>query len=334
MSVSSQGTAHRAALADWLEAGAVQWPADFESTLEDWQRAQNPVYGEWRAAWSGRFMPVEAFKHRRVLVDGVAPRVEFRSSGTTPGAPTAVHALDDVAWYDAIALAGFEWFYGDIREWEVLALLPGYLERGQSSLVHMVAAFRRASGAADVEAGFYLRDLAGLRSAVEAGLASGKRVLGVGVTYALLDWADQLGPAPLRGDLTRLTLMETGGMKGTREEWTRAALHEHLRRTTSVPNVHSEYGMTELLSQAYAMENGRFRCPPWLRVVIGDPGDPGAWLGTGRRGRIHLVDLANVHSCAFLATGDVGRAHPDGSFEVLGRFDAAEIRGCNLMVAP
>ena len=330
----SQAAAHRAALADWLEAGAVQWPADFEATLEAWQRSHNPVYGEWRAAWSGRFMPVEAFKHREVLVDGIHTEVVFRSSGTTPGAPTAVHALDDVAWYDAMALAGFEWFYGDIRDWEVFALLPGYLERGQSSLVHMVASFRRASGAADVEAGFYLRDLAGLRSAVEAGLASGKRVLVVGVTYALLDWADQLGPPPLRGYLTRLALMETGGMKGTREEWTRAALHEHLRRMTGVPNVHSEYGMTELLSQAYAMENGRFRCPPWLRVVIGDPGDPAAWLGTGRRGRIHLVDLANVHSCALLATGDAGRAHPDGSFEVLGRFDAAEIRGCNLMVAP
>jgi len=322
----------RAALADWLETGAVEWPADLEAALEAWQRVHNPVYAEWRAAWHGRFMPVEAFKHRRVVADGVAPKVAFRSSGTTPGAPTSVHALDDVAWYDAVALAGFEWFYGNIRDWEVLALLPGYLERGHSSLVHMVASFRRATGAADVEAGFYLRDLAGLRKAVEEGLASGKRVLVMGVTYALLDWADDLGQTPIRGDLSRLTLMETGGMKGTREEWTREAVHAHLRHATGVPHIHSEYGMTELLSQAYAVETGRFRCPPWLRVVIGDPGDPGAWLGTGRRGRIHLVDLANVHSCSFLATGDVGRAHPDGSFEVLGRFDAAEVRGCNLMV--
>jgi non-ribosomal peptide synthetase component F len=121
-------------------------------------------------------------------------------------------------------------------------------------------------------------------------------------------------------------------MKGTRKEWSRDALHAHLRATTGIPQIHSEYGMTELLSQAYALENGRFQAPPWLRVVIGDPGDPGAWLSTGQRGRIHLVDLANLHSCAFLATGDVGRSFPDGSFEVLGRFDAAEVRGCNLMV--
>lgn len=300
--------------------------------MHAFQRANNPVYAEWQAAWPGRFLPVEAFKHRRVMADGLVEAVTFRSSGTTLWAPSAKHALDDVPWYDAMSLAGFEWFYGDITQWEVLALLPGYLERGQSSLVHMVANFRRASGAAEVEAGFFLGDLEGLRMAVEAGLAAGKQVLVVGVTYALLDWADGLAFTPLRGDLSRIVLMETGGMKGNREEWTRDALHAHLREKTGIPNVHSEYGMTELLSQAYALDAGRFRCPPWLRVVIGDPGDPRAWLGTGQRGRIHLVDLANAHSCSYIATGDVGVAHTDGSFEVLGRFDAAEVRGCNLMV--
>ena len=300
--------------------------------MHAYQRANNPVYAEWRSAWPERYLPVEAFKHRRVMANGLRESFTFRSSGTTSGAPSAEHALDDVQWYDAISLAGFEWFYGDIKGWEVLALLPGYLERGQSSLVHMVASFRRASGAADVEAGFFLRDLTGLRMAVEAGLASGKRVLVVGVTYALLDWADDLATSPLRGDLSLVVLMETGGMKGKRAEWTRNALHAYLRAKTGVPNIHSEYGMTELLSQAYALDAGRFMCPPWLRVVIGDPGDPRTWLGTGQRGRIHLVDLANAHSCSYLATGDAGVAHPDGTFEVLGRFDAAEVRGCNLMV--
>lgn len=321
----------REGLADWIEAGCAA-PGDWEVQVENLQRADNPVYREWRSVWPERFLPVEVFKHRRVLLEGAAAATTFRSSGTSAAAATAQHHVDDIGWYDAMALAGFEWFYGDIRSYEVLALLPGYLERGDSSLVHMVAAFRAASGAEDVDGGFYLNDLSGLSRAVEAALGRGKRVLVVGVTYALLDWADRLAGEPLAGDMRALTVMETGGMKGTRAEWTRDALHAHLRAHIGTPHIHSEYGMTELLSQAYATEAGRFRTPPWLRVVIGDPGDPCAWMATGGRGRIHLVDLANVHSCSFLATGDVGRMHADGSFEVLGRFDASEIRGCNLMV--
>ncbi len=321
----------REGLADWVDAGCLP-DADWEGQIAAYQRAHNPVYADWRAAWPERFLPVEAFKHRRVLATGLPPAQTFQSSGTTTTGAPAQHHLDDIAWYDAMALAGFEWFYGDITSYEVLALLPGYLERGQSSLVHMVASFRRASGATDVAGGFFLNDLAGLSDAVARAQQRGKQVLVVGVTYALLDWADHVAVAPLACDAASVTVMETGGMKGTRAEWDRSTLHAHLRERIGTPHIHSEYGMTELLSQAYALEGGRFRTPPWLRVVIGDPGDPRAWKAVGERGRIHLVDLANVHSCSFLATGDVGRLFEDGTFEVLGRFDAAEIRGCNLMV--
>lgn len=322
----------REGLADWIDGGCVGSFAEWADRVEAYQRVVNPVYAEWRRLWPERFMPVEVFKHHQVVAGGVEPTVAFRSSGTTAGARTAQHVVDDLAWYDAMAIAGFEWFYGALSEWEVLALLPGYLERGQSSLVHMVAAFRRASGAQDVEAGFYLHDLPGLSEAVEQAMGRGKRVLVVGVTYALLDWAEALAQTPLSPHREALVIMETGGMKGTRAEWTRPALHAHLRAHIGTDHVHSEYGMTELLSQAYAAEEGRFRTPPWLQVVIGDPTDPRRWCALGERGRIHLIDLANLHSCSFLATGDMGRMHTDGSFEVLGRFDAAEVRGCNLMV--
>jgi len=323
----------RSALLEWVEQGCL--PNEFdqiEKDIEQFQRDFNPVYTEWTESWSGRFLPVEAFKYRSVVATGVKPKLEFRSSGTSAQSKTACHPLDDPSWYDAMALAGFEWQYGSIEEWEVFGLLPGYLERGNSSLVHMVTSFRRHSGADDLESGFFLRDLERLSRAVERALQKGKRVLVVGVTYACLDWVDSLSKMPLRGDTSRIVLMETGGMKGARQEWSRPALHDYLRKGSGILSIHSEYGMTELLSQAYAHEAGRFQLPPWMRVKIGDLAEPESWLPIGRRGRIYLIDLANIHSCSFIATGDVGRAFDDGTFEVLGRYDASEVRGCNLMV--
>lgn len=324
----------RSALAEWIDGGCRdesrrEWIAN---GIEAMQKSRNLVYQEWRASWPERFLPVEAFKFRDVRVSGVSGSLAFKSSGTTLNQSVATHVLDDTGWYDAISLAGFEWFYGAIGDWEVLALLPGYMERGQSSLVHMARNFRRASGTAAVDEGFHLGEFDRLTKAVELALEKGKRVLVIGVTYAVLDWCESLEAQPIRGDLSRVVIMETGGMKGTRAEWTREALHQHIKAHSGVKAVHSEYGMTELMSQAYAQVEGRFRCPPWMQVVIGDPGDPKSWSEIGVRGRIHIIDLANIHSCSFLATGDAGRLHEDGTFEVLGRFDAADVRGCNLMV--
>ncbi len=313
-------------------ADAAAWEA-FAVEVFRVQAVENPVYAQFIAALGVDpgvvcasadipFMPVEAFLHHSV---GFGDTV-FRSSGTMSGGRRAEHAVDDVEWYDEVAVAGFERAWGGLSGWVVGGLLPGYLGREDASLVHMVRAFGRRS--AWGEAGLFDRAEASWTAWVEAAVGSGARVLLVGVTHALLRW----NPANGWADGAEVVVMETGGMKGMGEELIREEVHARLRTATGLSSVSSEYGMTECLSQAYACGGGRFQPPPWLRVRIVEVDDPLQEVPPGGQGRICLADLGNLHSCAFLATGDLGRRHADGSFEVLGRHDRAEVRGCNLML--
>lgn len=271
------------------------------------------------------FLPISFFKTHLVQSRLWAPSVAFRSSGTT-GTKSSTHLVRSADWYIQNARRGFELRYGPLEDWCVLALLPAYLERQGSSLVYMAEDFVRRTGHPD--SGFFLYDTEKLLETLHRCRASGRPTLLLGVSFALLDLAEMPDPP----DLSWATVMETGGMKGRRRELTRMELHEVLCEKLRCPTVHSEYGMTELLSQAYAPEGGRFFPAPTLRAMVRDPYDPLAWQPEGRAGGLNLVDLANLDTCAFLATDDLGRAFPDGSFEVLGRFDASDIRGCNLLV--
>ncbi len=270
------------------------------------------------------YLPVALFKSHRVVSFTGNESFCFRSSGTSGTKPSCHYVLDmDV--YERSFLTGFQQFYGPPSDYCILALLPGYLERKDSSLVRMANRFVMESG--HPESGFYLHDLEGLASLLHGLMNHGEKVLLLGVTHALLDFAEK-HPMSLRGSI----VMETGGMKGRRREMVRDELHRLLCQAFDQQGIHAEYGMTELFSQAYSRGNGRFNCPPWMQVLLRDPNDPLQVSRTPGSGGINVVDLANVWSCSFLATDDLGRLHPDGSFEVLGRFDHSEMRGCNLMV--
>lgn len=269
-------------------------------------------------------MPIEFFKSHAVKTsENWQPATTFESSGTT-GQLVSKHQVKDLSVYRASLLAGFEHFYPSKKR-AIFALLPNYLERGSSSLVYMVKEWIDEFGLQG--SGFYLYEHAQLKQALESAVAKGEPILLIGVAFALWDFAEQ-NPLQLPPDSI---VIETGGMKGRKEEITRAELHEILQKGLSVAEIHSEYGMTELLSQAYARKPGRFECPPWMKIVITDVYRHGVEMPVGRAGRINIIDLANIHSCAFLQTQDQGIMHPDGSFEVLGRLDHAEMRGCNLM---
>ncbi|MGL5888970.1 MAG: acyl transferase [Bacteroidia bacterium] len=269
-------------------------------------------------------LPVELFKKFGIIAEGREPQQLFTSSGTT-GQITSQHLVADVALYEESFGRGFELFYGDVRNYVVLALLPSYLERSGSSLVYMANELIRRSGRA--ESGFYLHNLAELSEKLQQLNAAGQKVLLLGVTYALLDLAEQF-PQPLPNTI----IMETGGMKGRRREMIREEIHEQLRGAFGSAQIHSEYGMTELLSQAYSKGNGIFDCPPWMRISIREMNDPLSLAAHGKTGGINITDLANLYSCSFIATSDLGKLHDNGDFEVLGRFDNSDVRGCNLMV--
>ncbi len=269
------------------------------------------------------FLPVQFFKSHTVI-DSQYPAVKTFESSTTTGTTPSRHHVSDLAVYERSYLAAFELFYGRPDQYCILSLLPSYLERGTSSLLYMADDLMRRSG--DPLSGFIDKDFAELHRRIALAGATGRRLLLLGVTYALLDFAEAY-PQPL-GDVI---IMETGGMKGRREEMTRAEIHRVLTTAFGVRTIHSEYGMTELLSQAYSAGEGVFRCPPWMRVLVRDPYDPLSYLPAGKTGSINIIDLANLHSCSFLAVSDLGRVYTDGSFEVLGRLDNSEIRGCNLM---
>jgi len=269
------------------------------------------------------FLPVQFFKSHEVIASGLRPEKVFESS-TTSGAIPSRHRVADIRLYEQSYLRAFELFYGGPRQYCFLALLPSYLDRGTSSLLYMADDLIRRSGSE--LSGFINKDFDELNKRILAAKRTGQKIFLLGVTYALLDFAELYQP-----DLIGSIVMETGGMKGRRREQTREEIHGALIKAFNVTSIHSEYGMTELLSQAYSDGEGVFRCPPWMRVRARDPYDPMSYVGTDRTGALNVIDLANLYSCSFLSVSDLGRVYDDGSFEVLGRMDNAEIRGCNLM---
>lgn len=270
------------------------------------------------------FLPITFFKQHRVATGDQAEAV-FTSSGTTGAVPSS-HYVQDLALYEASFTTCFERQYGPAAEWCFLCLLPAYLERQGSSLVHMADTLIQRSNYD--QSGFYLDNLTALLTQVRDNEALGIPTVLLGVSFALMDFADLAAPLPLQ----HTVVMETGGMKGRREELTKEALHAYLQHRLHTPTIHSEYGMTELLSQAYSKGNGRFSAPDWMRVYPRELRDPFAPVQVGRSGVLRILDLANLHSCAFIETQDLGRCHADGTFEVLGRVDFSDVRGCNLMV--
>lgn len=269
------------------------------------------------------FLPVGFFKTHPVIAANRAPAITFSSSGTTGQVPSQ-HRVADISLYEQSFQRGFERCYGSPAGYCILALLPSYLERGGSSLVYMADRLIRESGHPD--SGFYLDQYAALRQKLLALRQQGQKTILLGVTHALLELAEQY---PV--EFPSLIVMETGGMKGKRKELIREELHQHLCQAFGVTHIHSEYGMTELLSQAYSPGEGLYAAPPWMNILIRETNDPLSWRTDGKTGGISIIDLANLYSCSFIATQDLGRLHPDGHFEVLGRFDDAEARGCNLL---
>src|SRR5690606_36215454 len=270
------------------------------------------------------FLPIEFFKSKEVLSTIDPIQTTFTSSGTT-GIITSKHHVADLSFYEASFRSAFSKFYGNIEDYAVLALLPSYLEREGSSLIYMAKDFIEGSNHPD--SGFYLHNYEELAKKLIELDNSGQNVLLIGVTYALLDLIELQ-----KFDLKNTIIMETGGMKGKRKELIREELHTILADGFGVEKIHSEYGMTELLSQAYSLGDGIFECPPWMDVLIRDTEDPLTIIEDGKTGGINVIDLANTNSCAFIATQDLGKKQPNFSFEVLGRFDNSDIRGCNLMV--
>lgn len=270
------------------------------------------------------FLPIEFFKSKEILSSIEPIQETFTSSGTT-GLATSKHHITDLSFYEYSFRNGFSKFYGNIEDYAVLALLPSYLERDGSSLIYMVNDLIEGSNHQD--SGFYLNDYKALAKKLIELDSDGQNVLLIGVTYALLDLIELQ-----KFNLKNTIVMETGGMKGKRKEMIREELHQILSEGFGVPKIHSEYGMTELLSQAYSLGDGIFECPPWMDIIIRDTEDPLTILEDGKTGGINVIDLANFNSCSFIATQDLGRKYPDYSFEVLGRFDNSDIRGCNLMI--
>lgn len=301
----------------------------------EFQFEQNPVYRAYCSLLNKApedcshltdipFLPVEFFKTHQLCSTQAPVTHEFRSSGTS-SAQTSRHLLSDIKAYERSFQTAFRYFYGDPSEWVILALLPSYLERGDSSLVYMVEGLMQQSGRQEND--FYLDRLHELRTQLQKLALKNQKTLLLGVSFALLDLA-ALGPM----ELPQTIVMETGGMKGRRKEIIRSELHDQLKESFGVSEIHSEYGMTELLSQAYSKGDGRFCCPPWMRVFGRSTEDPLTLVPNNQQVGLNLIDLANQQSCSFIATQDLGRIFDDGSFEVLGRFDLADARGCNLMV--
>lgn len=293
-----------------------------------YQRDNNPLYGRFVELLGDKkifpFLPVPFFKSHEIKTGDWSAETWFESSGTT-GQTSSVHLVRDLNWYLTNAERGFSGFYGHPRKWCILGLLPNYLERGHSSLVAMVNYMTELSE--HPESGFFLNDFERLRDTLIRCRKEGVSVLLLGVTYALLDFAERY-PMNLQG----VTVMETGGMKGRRKEMTRTEVHQVLMEAFGVDCIHSEYGMTELFSQAYARGGTIFAPANTMKVVATEINDPFCTVTPGKTGVLNIIDLANLDTVSFIQTEDIGRVHPDGSFEVLGRLDAAELRGCNLMV--
>lgn len=276
------------------------------------------------------FLPIQFFKSHTVTAGAFSPQLVFESSGTT-GSVNSKHFVKEAAVYEQSFLKGFEQFYGNPQDYCIIGLLPSYLERGNSSLVYMVNELIKRSGHAG--SGFYLNEHGKLQQTLARNEAAGQPTLLIGVTYALLDFAEQY-PMQLHNTI----VMETGGMKGRRQELTRQEVHEILQQQLGITSVHSEYGMTELLSQGYSKGNGIFFPSATMKILLraeDDPFDVTATVSPAKKfttGVINVIDLTNIYSCSFIATDDMGKLYADGSFEVLGRLDNSDIRGCGLMV--
>ena len=298
-----------------------------------YQYNQNKVYQSWCNNMYRRpdnvsvvndipFLPVTFFKTHKVICGDFSPELIFESSGTTMTI-SSKHLVKYEKLYEKSFLSGFQLFYGDINSYCILGLLPNYLERKNSSLVKMTDALIKLS--AHELSGYYLYDYDALSDVLKKLEAQNQKTILFGVTYALLDFAEKYSFA-----LRHTILMDTGGMKGRKKEITRDEVHNYLKKQFCVNTIHSEYGMTELLSQAYA-KDGIYRCPPWMKVLLRDESDP-LTVGKNKRGLINVIDLANIYSCSFIATDDIGTIHTDNSFELWGRRDNSDLRGCSLMI--
>lgn len=270
------------------------------------------------------FLPVEFFKTQTILCGTTEPEITFSSSGTT-GVTSSKHHVAKASLYTESFRKGFHYFYGDIKEYTVLALLPSYQEREGSSLIYMVDDLIQQSN--NQLSGYFLYDHAELFNVLNELKERNSKVILLGVTYALLDFIETY-----QINFPSLIVMETGGMKGKRKEIIREELHKILYQGFGVNIIHSEYGMTELLSQAYSKGYGKFECPSWLKVIVRDTNDPFAYLQPGIVGGLNIIDLANINSCSFISTQDLGKVDNEGKFEVIGRFDNTDIRGCNLLI--
>ncbi len=336
-------------LADTLKKRVLSVDAhSFEALALDvfrYQATHNQVYKQYLACLGTSvaqvtqltdipFLPIEFFKTQTVVSGHAEASVVFESSGTT-GQQTSKHFVKDPAFYLKVATQIFEKFYGSLTDFQIVALLPSYLERSNSSLVYMVQHFIEQSG--HTGSGFYLHEYASLRANLYQSLQQNpqQKILLIGVTFGLLDLVESDLDFGFLQEFSQVIVMETGGMKGRRKEMIREEVHAILCAGLHVPSIHSEYGMTELLSQGYSQGEGIFTLPDSMRIMLRDVNDPFGWLNNpSRSGGINVIDLANVDSCAFIETKDLGAFVPDqaGAFRILGRFDNADIRGCNLMI--
>ena len=277
------------------------------------------------------FLPIQFFKSHEVVSNNNKIEETFTSSGTT-GAITSQHLVTDITLYEESYRQGFATFYGNIEDYVILALLPSYLDRSGSSLIYMFKDLINLTN--NYDSGFYLNNQQELISKLEELKNGDKTVLLLGVTYALLDLIEFANKTKcnLKNLTANCIIMETGGMKGKRKEMIREDLHQELCNGFGVSRIHSEYGMTELLSQAYSLGDGIFECPQQMQILIRDTEDALSFVQNGKTGGINVIDLANINSCSFIATQDLGRKYDNNSFEILGRFDNSDIRGCNLMI--
>lgn len=314
-------------------------PSELEATaleLFQFQYRENELYRAYTDALRVKpaavksileipYLPIQFFKTHPVVCGSFEPELVFESSGTTQTVNSR-HLVKDAAIYTKSFMTAFEQFYGPVTDYVVVGLLPSYLERQHSSLVCMVQEMIVRSGRE--ESGFYLYEHDKLQQQLQVLEARQQKVLLIGVTFGLLDFAEKYTL-----QLQHTIVMETGGMKGRREEWTREEVHAFLKEKLGVAAIHAEYGMTELLSQAYSKGHGYFETPPWMKVLVRDENDPFQLSAGKAAGVMNVIDLANIYSCAFIATEDIGKIHADGHFEVLGRLDNSALRGCSLMVS-
>ncbi|MBL3655619.1 acyl transferase [Fulvivirga sediminis] len=300
-----------------------RYQAEYNEVYKNYVQTLGVKVGNVSSLKEVPFLPISMFKTQKVVTGDWDQEVVFQSSGTT-GQVNSKHYVYDVDLYLKNTEKIFEYFYGPLSDFHFLALLPSYLEREGSSLVLMAEYFIKRSGSK--KSGFFLNDFESLLAQLK-NINDGRKIVLLGVSFALLDLAEELSP-----NLSGVTVMETGGMKGRKKELVREELHSIYKDKFNIREVHSEYGMTELMSQAYSKGEGMFNTPPWMKVLLRDFNDPFDYHTVKNTGGINIIDLANIHSCAFIETQDIGRRIEGKGFEVIGRFDNSDIRGCNLMV--